>query len=205
MALSLATVGAKISATFINLIVGRVNRQGLTSIIPTSVAGTGVTLGANGLVTFTATTAVNINGCFTAEFENYQVVLNLPSIGTGGNLQLRLRAAGVDLSTATYAYGGTSNNNAGSAVCVTGTGTSVYLTRNPTSALSASGVVNLFSPFLAAVKRFTSVFGTLGSYVTGDTSSGSQPSTASYDGFTLLNDAVANMTGTARIYGYNNN
>ena len=204
MALSLATVGAKISATFINLIVGRVNRQGLTSIIPTSVAGTGVTLGANGLVTFTATTAVNINGCFTAEFENYQVVLNLPSIGTGGNLQLRLRAAGVDLSTATYAHGGTSNNTA-AAVSTTGTYTGVYLTGNPTGALSASGVVNLFSPFLAAVKRFTSVFGTLGSYVTGDTCGGSQPSTASYDGFTLLNDAVANMTGTARIYGYNNN
>ena len=204
MALSLATVGAKISATFINLIVGRVNRQGLTSIIPTSVAGTGVTVGANGLVTFTATTAVNINGCFTAEFENYQVVLNLPSIGTGGNLQLRLRAAGVDLSTATYAHGGTSNNTS-SAVSSAGTYTGFYLTGNPASAISASGVVNLFSPFLASVKRMTSVFGTLGSYVTGDTCGGSQPSTASYDGFTLLNDAVANMTGTARIYGYNNN
>ena len=54
MALSLATVGGKITAAFINAIIGLVNRQGTTAVIPTSVAGTGVTLGAAGKVSFSA-------------------------------------------------------------------------------------------------------------------------------------------------------
>jgi hypothetical protein len=69
--------------------------MGLVKVIPTSVAGSGVTLGATGTVTFAASTSVSINGCFSALYSNYRVVI----AGSGtDNLDgsLRFRAGGTD-------------------------------------------------------------------------------------------------------------
>ena len=104
MALSLATVGAKITATFMNLIIAQVNAQGYTAVIPTSVAGTGVTLGAAGKVTFSASTAVSVNGCFTSTYDNYLIVVDISATSANSIPQFRLRLAGTDASGATDYY-----------------------------------------------------------------------------------------------------
>jgi hypothetical protein len=205
MALSLATVGAKITATFVNLIIARVNRQGVTAIIPTSVAGTTVTVSATGVVSFTAATSVSINGCFTTEFDNYEIALNVTSIATAANLELRLRVAGTDLSTSTYLYGGTSNNGAGASTGSNGTTAGFYLTRNPVGAVSGAGKVIVFSPMLAAAKRIISTMATANAtYVTGDTVGGTQASTSLHDGLSIINDGGFAMAGSVTVRGLSN-
>jgi hypothetical protein len=182
------------------------NAVGLVPVAPTSVAGTGVTSGTGGKVTFTTSASISVNGCFTSAFEQYVIVFDIPTIATAGNLVLRLRLAGTDLATSTYVYGGTANNTTATAVGSGGTFTGFYLSRDPVGAISASGEVRLFSPALAVVKRVvsTAVTGNA-SYVTGDTVGGLQSSAVAYDGFTVVNDAGSNMTGTFRIYGRSNN
>lgn len=74
-------------------------------ILPTSVAGTGVTLdSATGLVTFTAATAavgVSLNGVFTDDFTLYRIFADIPTTSVAGGVPLWLRKAGV-LSVAGY-------------------------------------------------------------------------------------------------------
>jgi hypothetical protein len=87
---------------------------GMVLMKPTSIANSGgsATLGANGQVTFSAVTSVSLNGCFTADFDNYFVMLrHKPSTATG--YTMRLRASGTDASGSNYntqylyAYGST--------------------------------------------------------------------------------------------------
>jgi hypothetical protein len=60
------------------------SRQGLVSIVPTSVAvGSGsASVGANGAVTFTGVSSISLNSCFTSQFNSYKIVfesnLNMP-------------------------------------------------------------------------------------------------------------------------------
>lgn len=74
-------------------------------ILPTSVAGTGVTLdSATGLVTFTAATAAagaSLNGVFTDDFTLYRIFADIPTTSVAGGVTLWLRKAGV-LSVAGY-------------------------------------------------------------------------------------------------------
>lgn len=204
MAISLVTVGAKITAALQNLIITAINRQGLTSVVPTSVAGTGVTVGANGVVRVTAGGATaSVNGCFTSDFDNYLVSIRA-ALSTNANLNMRLRLAGADASVAsTYTYqqfsvvGGTvfgaaNIDNFGAVGPVTSLEHRLNLTfRNPadnepTWWHADGGATNVANhAFTSADGRHT-------------------PSTA-YDGFTILPSAGVISSGVIRIYGYNDN
>jgi hypothetical protein len=199
MALSLATVGGKITAAFLNLIIGQVNRQGLTGIIPTSVAGTGVVLNANGQITFTTATAINVNGCFTSAFDTYEIHLNVTARSGASNSALRMRSAGTDITAANYNtvyhYGGGSTSTAATTTGGTGFVTDIG------GVTLLRGKYTLFSPFLAAAT------GLVGQVALGNSeyimsSGGNHTLTTSYDGFTIFVPAN-NFTGTLRIYGYN--
>ena len=196
MPLSLATVGAKITASFINAIVSRVNRQGLTSIIPTTVTGAGVTLGSTGTVTFAAVTSGSINGCFTSEFDNYRIECNFTSASS--DLRIRLRAAGTD-ATGGADYGtqvvAAASGTVSSAVY--GVGFS-YLS---TAVLTGHwGSVDMFAPAIAGPTRWTGLFS---GPVSLTSSGGNHVLSVSYDGITIY-PAAGTLSGTIRIYGYNN-
>lgn len=75
--------------------------SGLVSMVPTSVAGTGVSVAANGLVSFTGASTININGCFTSEFTNYRI--NVFAVhSTSAAFNGLLRASGSDLTASEY-------------------------------------------------------------------------------------------------------
>ena len=59
MAISLVAIGAKVTAYIANLIISVVNQQGYTQVIPTSVSGTGVTLGTYGKVALSTSTGLS--------------------------------------------------------------------------------------------------------------------------------------------------
>ena len=204
MALSLATVGAKITATFMNLIIGQVNAQAQTAVIPTSVAGTGVTLGAAGKVTFSASTAVSVNGCFTSTYDNYLIVVDISATSANSIPQFRLRLAGTDASGATDYY---SNSLVGSGASTAAAAFSTNLGYIATASLrETSGELRLFEPALAAPTRWTvtSMQHATTPVIQVGVFGGRHNLSTAYDGITIY-PSTGNITGTFRIYGYNNN
>ena len=206
MALSLATVGGKITAAFINAIIGLVNRQGATAVIPTSVAGTGVTLGAGGKVSFAASTAVSVNGCFNSDFDTYRIEIDSTSSGAAVYTLVE-RLSGTNAITA---YDLQTN------ATVNGTNfpeQSLNQTSWTMNAQSFAGKTNmgidLYNPALAVA---TTGLATVGGAANPMTTSAaliqvlflSHRTTTAYDGFTLT-ASTGTITGSIRIYGKNNN
>jgi len=206
MALSLATVGGKITAAFINAIIGLVNRQGTTAVIPTSVAGTGVTLGAAGKVSFSASTAVSVNGCFTSAFDTYRIEIDSTSSGAAVYTLVE-RLSGTNAITA---YDVQTN------ATVNGTNFPAQSLNQTSWTMNAQAfagktnmTIDLFNPALAAA---TTGLATVGGAANPMTTSAaliqvlflSHRTTTAYDGFTLT-ASTGTITGSIRIYGKNNN
>ena len=179
-----------------------VKGAGMDLITPTSVAGSGVTL-SGGKVSFSAATAVSTNGCFSAAYDNYLVLMDFSAASVSDNLALRLRLAGTDAATA-YITGLTFtsfNSNAGgfngSALGVTGF-LGLY---NHTSGGAAR--VNIFSPALARKTIFTADGGNFEAAGNGRTVQGEHTTATAYDGFSVL-PSSGNVTGSLRVYGMRN-
>lgn len=202
MAISLVTIGSKITAYITNLIISAVNRQQGSVMIPTSVAGTGVTVATNGKVSFTTATTVSINGCFTSEFDTYRVVVDISATSTSNGGGIRMRLAGTDNSGATSYLGrqsyGTSSTWA----------TAAYATSSfPYAAVAATEhfiIFDINAPALARPTRLQLV----GSAFAGTTATaetfinGKHNVSTAYDGFSLI-PSTGNITGSLVIYGYN--
>jgi len=207
MAISSVAVGGKITAAFINLIIAQVNAQGYTAVIPTSVAGTGVTVGAAGKVSFSASTAVSVNGCFTSTYDNYLLVFDLTTSGAAG-INITLRLAGTDAVTnydsqRLLAQSATASaaQSLASIPWVGSGGTGV-------ASATQSGTMTLFSPALAVATRAQidnnitpNPMTTSAAYYKGTLL---HRTTTAYDGFTFT-PGTGNITGNVRIYGFNNN
>jgi hypothetical protein len=172
---------------------------GLKLIVPTSVAGSGVSVSASGKVTFTAATSVSVNGCFTSSYDNYLAVIRF-NVSAQIGLNFRLRASGTDNSTANSYV-------------------SQYISANAASVTGARTTSNQISDFLfaSATQRCgahmyfygpnlvqptagrTVVVQDLNSAFLTDTAYTHNQSTA-YDGFTL-SVTSNNATGALTIYG----
>lgn len=103
MALSLVSVGQKVTASAWNLIVAAANAIGSSSVIPTSVAvgsGSG-SVGANGKVTFTGASSISVNGAFGAEDE-YIIDIDIPTTSATTVPTLQLRLSGSNLTGSVY-------------------------------------------------------------------------------------------------------
>ena len=176
---------------------GAVVGAGMDLITPTSVAGTGVTV-SGGAVTFTAATSVSVNGCFTATYDNYKIVLVGISSSAGAAVPMRVRAAGTDASGSDYVSQlvyGDNTTVAGSTTTTTSFPTAIVC-----NTVSMIADISLFRPFLAATTQ-TVVVGGRSNYLS--TTSGYHNQAVSYDGFSILPSAI-NITGTLRVYGYRN-
>lgn len=203
MALSLATVGGKITAAFINAVIARVNRQGSTLMIPTSVSGSGVSVSSTGVVTLNAATTATINGIFTSEFENYMVKVRGQLTGAGF-ATLALALSGTTVSTANYDQNYQST-----------TGTATSAPAQPLAATSwnvgagaqvvKSFTIELFSPALTIPTEGT-IFGVesaaAGASLATFTSGIFHRLSTAYDGITF--GPGGTFSGRIWVYGYNN-
>ena len=208
MALSLVAVGAKVTAAITNAIIGIVNEQGRTGVIPASVAGTGVTAGTFGRVNFAATTAISVNGCFTATYDNYDISINVQSSTAPTALTFKFRAAGVDTTgtdyTTEYLVTQTSTTVAATNL-VSATGFTLNIAANTTVRHLVN--IQVADPAAARASMLTATTNDWGGTAatppfTSLLAMGHALSTA-YDGFTL-GATGGNITGTLRVYGWNN-
>ena len=168
---------------------------GMDLITPTSVAGSGVTL-SGGQVSFTAAATISVNGCFTASYESYQIVLRITG-SAGANAYMRLRASGVD--AATNYVSTLINLEAGYS---TSTGTTFFM-HGTWRTLVATQTLNLSGPNLAAPTAFASIGLDANTVSAGSIGVGRQTDSTQFDGFTLYAN-TGNATGTLRVYGLRN-
>lgn len=177
--------------------------SGLVPVIPTSVSGTGVVLGAGGQITATGASAITINGCFTTGYENYKLIGRYIK-SAAADLVIKFGTAGTPDATTTYA----SQRNID-----IGTGATVPLAQGPSAGVAIDqGIVTTRSyievevsgPFLSqetfGIMWSTAVNGTpftaRGSFF--------QSAVASFTD-AILSVSSGAVTGTFRLYGYNNN
>lgn len=172
---------------------------GLKLIVPTSVAGSGVSVSASGKVTFTAATSISVNGCFTSAHDNYVLVARYVCASGNPNANFRLRASGTDATGSNYTR-----------QYVFADGSSVAGARFTSQDFGVSGSISdaqrsgdttyIYGPNLAqpTAWRNISAQGYLGAYIY-DLANTHSLSTA-YDGFTLYPNS-SNITGALCIYG----
>lgn len=176
--------------------------MGLVKVIPTSVAGTGVSLSATGTVTFSSATAISVNGCFTSLYDNYRLIVTTTSGSTDALMNLKLRAAGADTpGTTEYGFSLLQSASAGAWLNLNySASTNIISIGYKRTVDRTSSNVDIHGPALA---QFTG-FSIMGQYqVIPFTGGGQHGLATAYDGFSII-PASGNVTGTLRIYGYRN-
>jgi hypothetical protein len=184
-------------AKYVNKTVG-----GMSLIVPTgaAVSSGSYTLSANGNVTFTGANSISLNGCFTSAYDNYQAVINVRSM-TASPIYLRYRSGGADNNLANYSHtwGYTIGANTITSDRVTSAG--IYSIVLPNTGQGAiKGTMNFYDPQAAYNSVYThSLTAEIGTII--EWGAGAYNGSTSFDGFSIIG---SNMTGTIRIYGYNN-
>ena len=149
--------------------------------------------------TFSAVSAISINGCFSSGYQNYRIIINYTST-TDSDANLRLRASGSDASGASnYIY---QIQRATSTTVNAATVTSSYWNIGVDGTNISNLSMDIFSPFESVRSGFLSHSSRGGGRF--NVMSGEHILSSSYDGFTVL-DAIGTMTGSLSIYGYRNN
>ncbi len=174
--------------------------QGLTQIVPTSVAvgsGSG-SVDANGAVTFSGASSVSLNGCFSSTYDNYRITFYSGS-ASSVVINMRLRVSGSDATGSNYAWAIYKNAYTTSGSADGATATAFVVGFTGVAAMNFS--YDIFQPFSTIRTQY------LGSQITSADvwvgSGGSHTLANSYDGFTLFPPSGV-FAGTIRVYGYRN-
>ena len=172
---------------------------GLKLIVPSSVAGSGVSVSASGKVTFTAATSVSVNGCFSATYDNYLVVVRGSVATSPAAIMHRWRASGTDVSGANYAQQYLEVGGASQAA-TRGTGQTSSPWSSFSNNLPQGFHTYIYGPALAqpTAYRSVSVQSNLGATIT--EYAGTHSLSTAYDGFTIYPTANS-ITGALTIYG----
>jgi hypothetical protein len=185
---------------------------GLVQVIPTSIAvgsGSG-SVAANGKITFTSVSSLTINGCFTSVYDNYLFELRYLQNTATGNHYWQTSLSGTPAAT-NYGGNGVSAyaNNLSGNLFVTGAG-AYSGTKLGIGNLGAGspGIITatVSNPALAEMTLYIANHYLQGTGAGGNTTGfigGVHTTATAYDGMYLSTDA-GTLTGTVRIYGYNN-
>jgi hypothetical protein len=145
-----------------------------------------------------AVASQSVNNVFTSTYENYRLVINIKDTNAG-TILIRFRAAGADNSTNNYYFTHqTINGGAWADMGNANADPSAILFNNDTNESDVS--TDIYRPQATFRTAFVSTGhnGRQGTY-----GAGVFDTTASFDGFTIIR-GVGTMTGTLRVYGYNN-
>jgi hypothetical protein len=145
---------------------------------------------------------VTVTGAFSADYDNYVVVLDNINTSTAAGVTFRIGSAtanyywgGVVVFYSGSAVGGESGNNAAqwaSGIVADGTG-------------GASATINIYRPFIAARSTYTCIGVDSRTGGAGARSySGFLNDTTSHSSITLFPTSGTLSSGTIRVYGYRN-
>ncbi len=169
---------------------------GLSPVIPTSVSvgsGSGA-VAAGGAVTFSGSSSLTVNGCFNSTYQNYKIYFSTSAGQANVELRLQLTSAG------------TSNSGSYLWQPSGGVGSTVE-SSFPLTFVQYNGVTanefSLLQPALAVHTQYVTDWNyDDGGSIIYRRIGGKHRVNTSYDGFVIT--GATTMTGTIRIYGYNN-
>jgi len=149
----------------------------------------------------TAVSSVAVSNCFSATYDNYQIIISGGVASTSNELNLQLGATTTGYYAAfariTYAGGvvsGTNTSN-GASFGLIGLGTTNTLDAN----------FELRNPFASKVTTFSDIYSQTATAGQAYVGAGFQNSTTSFTGFTILVNTGTITGGTIFVYGYANN
>lgn len=183
------------STTYINKNIG-----GLNLVVPTSV--TGGTLSTNGQITFSGATSVDINGCFSSTYDNYRVLIYAHAAAGGPALAMNFRDNAGIVNTGYY----------GGVWSARFDGVTAATAINDASAITAATTMGNIPGNRCVVSLDiyrTSIDGVVTGTAFGGSNSAALTVSANKTGMTnfsglTISPTSSTMTGTIRIYGYNN-
>jgi imidazole glycerol phosphate synthase subunit HisF len=156
---------------------------------------------------FSAVATQSINNVFTSTYDNYLINVTISGSVNDNENTFRFRASGTDNTSANYqsTFCG-AFNSAGNFNSQTGATSILGIPANGQTGTFNAWTIHVYRPNSTdAWKQVTAVGGYKHSSVNTITRtiSGYLNSTTQFDGFTFL-AASGNITGTLRVYGYNN-
>lgn len=150
---------------------------------------------------FTTSSALNINDCFTSDYRNYRITIHQSASSTTCSLGLRMRVSGVDAATSYYSSG-IGGNLAGTAATI------FDGNNNTTSATIGKSISTGFRSIVIDMMNPATTDKTIwhGFYLDHAnlvhyTFGGNHDVATAYDGFSVIPSA-GNFTGLYKIYGY---
>jgi hypothetical protein len=155
---------------------------------------------------FTNSTAVNVDGCFTTTHTNYRILVNFTAASTNTSINLRMRDAGTTNANSNYTWGGFISYS-GSAILSAstsgGTATGWVVTELDTAYYpNTPTAIEIMSPKAAyRTTIFSNGFTPVNPQSYYRHIGGIMSVTTAYDGFALVPTA-GNVTGTVTVYGY---
>jgi hypothetical protein len=154
--------------------------------------------------TFTTTSTVQVNSCFSATYLNYRVLLKLTAASASAGITLQFSTGGTPSATGYYGAGlAMFSGGASASVGQAGAGSLTINDVTSTNPTFAANSLDIFSPFLAQNTICNSL-------AFGETGAGGVKATfqgglhlvgASYDGLTIK-PSSGTISGTISIYGY---
>lgn len=176
---------------------------GLVPIIPASVgvnAGT-ATINANGIISISGVTTLDINTCFSTTYENYRVVWRGISNGNTG-IGFRLRSGSTTESGAIYGFTGFWYGTRGSSSNITASSTNWGGIFGHDKHAWSGDIIGPMSPNPTGLVGAGFAWATSDNATEAHNDSGMIRNSTQYNGLTFLNPSGGTLTGNLSIYGY---
>ena len=176
--------------------------NGLYLIKPTSIVSTGTgnssSISTNGSVTFSTCATLSLNGVFSADYDNYMIVIR-NSTTANQRFDIRFRASGTDNSTASsyvnqYWFANGTSVSASRDTLTTG----YFAGRGDTQRAGSIGYV--YGPYLVQPTAWRSIFAD--DYLNASVAdyAGTHNQSTSYDGISFIATS-GSFTGLVCVYG----
>jgi hypothetical protein len=183
------------------------NTPGMKLVVPTSVAvgsGSG-SVSTQGTVTFSGASSISLNSCFSANYSNYKMILNITSFSANNYPVLRLRSGTTDNSSTNYNAAFIERASTGTTVTGYAGSSSTGFQLGYTVNNGSFNTLELFSPFETDYTGYfnlsTSKNATVSSPNYVEYKAGTMSVTTPYDGCSIVAGS-GTLTGTVRVYGY---
>jgi len=152
--------------------------------------------------TFSGATSFSVDGCFTATWAHYRIIVAITDITSSGTITMRLRASSSDDSTSNYDYQFLEAQTTTVSLSTSMGASSFRLTYSYGTPGDAMLVIDLTNPQATEMTqiqgRGSTVNGT--SHVLRDSTDGYFRTTTAFDGFSILQGS--NIAGSYGVYGY---
>jgi hypothetical protein len=175
--------------------------NGLVVMTPSSIdySGTSASINADGSVSFSGVTSVSLNGVFTANHDNYMIVMRTKDANQGYNFYARLRGSGADSSGS---YTRQSLYSSGTGISA-GRGSDTGFRLKETGPEESGFVMYVFGPYLSQETPCRTVVVDSSNTTTIYENSGTRNAANSYDGISMLSLNAISFTGLVTVFGFN--